>query len=198
MTLGDNSITLHRMHRMGICHRVIVTHDCVMPAKHEANVPMRMEDDGIPLPPYNWATEPQGLGLGVMATRTLFSDSQSQLVACFLNNSLKAKSLSANSLLSMAEPVQCLSSTRCELDKLMFADSNTLCDSMLSDECVVPVSSSLQLATVPTDGTELRASSISTVTLDATDPDSYSSSAGDQQDHISSLLHSSDIPVTET
>jgi len=27
-----------------------VTHDCIIPAKHEANVPVRMEDDGVPLP----------------------------------------------------------------------------------------------------------------------------------------------------
>jgi len=148
---------------------------------------MRMMDDGVPLPPCEWAIEPQGLGLGVMAARTLFSDSQSQLVARVLNNLLEPKSLSANSLLSMAELVQCLSNTGCELDNLMFADSNALCDCMLSDESVVPVSSSLQPATVPTDGTELCALSVSAATLDATDPES-SSSAGDEQDHISSLL----------
>jgi len=55
-----------------------------------------MKDDGIPLPPGEWAIEPQGLGLGVMAARTLFSDSQSQLVARVLNNLLKPKTLSAN------------------------------------------------------------------------------------------------------
>jgi len=78
----------------------------------------------------------------------------------------------------------------------MFADSNAQCDSMLSDESVVPVSPSLQPATVPTDGTELRASSVSAVTPDVTDPDSSSSSAGDQLDHISSLLHSLPLDLT--
>jgi len=77
---------------------------------------VRMEDNGVPLPPCDWAIEPQGLGPGVMAARTLFSDSQSQLVARVLNNLLKPKSFSANLLLSMAEPVQCLSGTGCELD----------------------------------------------------------------------------------
>jgi len=42
--------------------RIVVTHDCVVPAKHEANVSMHMEDDGIPLPPGDWAIELQGLG----------------------------------------------------------------------------------------------------------------------------------------
>ena len=116
MTLGDKSITLHRMHQIGISRHVIVTCNCIIPAKHEANVPVRMEDDGVPLPPCDWAIEPQGLGPGVMAARTLFSDSQSQLVARVLNNLLKPKSFSANLLLSMAEPVQCLSGTGCELD----------------------------------------------------------------------------------
>jgi len=100
----------HR-HRAGICRRIVVTHDCVILAKHEVNVSMHMEDEGVPLPPNDWAIEPQGLGPGVMAARTLFSDLQSQLVARVLNNSLKPKSLRANSLLSMAEPVQCLSGT---------------------------------------------------------------------------------------
>jgi len=33
-----------------ICRRVVVAADCIVPAKHEANVPVRMEDDGLPLP----------------------------------------------------------------------------------------------------------------------------------------------------
>ena len=64
--------------RGGICRRVVVIDDCVMPAKHEANVTTRMEDDGLTLPPGDWAVEPQGLRPGVMAARTLFSDSQSE------------------------------------------------------------------------------------------------------------------------
>jgi len=94
---------------------------------------VRIEDDSIPLPPGDWAIEPQSLGPGVMAAHTLFSDSQSQLVARVLNNS-KPKMLSANSLLSMAEPVQCLSSTGCRSIDSVFADSNACCDPMLSDE----------------------------------------------------------------
>ena len=77
------------MRREGICRRIVVAHDCVVPAKDEANITVHMEDDGISVPPGDWAVEPQGLGPGVMAARILFSDSQSQLVARVLNNSLK-------------------------------------------------------------------------------------------------------------
>ena len=88
VTLGDRCIKVHRRNRANICRRVVVAADCVVPAKHEMNVLVRMEDDGSTLPPYNWAIEPQGLGPNVMSARTLFSDSQPQLVARVLNLSL--------------------------------------------------------------------------------------------------------------
>jgi len=91
----------------------------------------------------DWAIEPHGLGPGVMAARTLFSDSQTQCVARVLNNLLKPKTLQANSLLSMAEPVQCLSGTGDELDNLSIADSDFLNVCVHSDELSMPVSSSL-------------------------------------------------------
>ena len=68
-----------------------------------------MEDDGLTLPPYDWAIEPQGLGPNVMTAHTLFSDSQPRLVARVLNNSCDDKVLPADTFLGMAEPVQCLS-----------------------------------------------------------------------------------------
>ena len=55
---------MHRRHREGVCRRIIVAHDCMVPAKHEASVTVRMKDDGIPFPPGDWAVEPQGLGPG--------------------------------------------------------------------------------------------------------------------------------------
>jgi len=78
-----------------------------------------------------------------MAAHTLFSDLQSLLVARVLNNSLKPKTLTANSLLSMAKPVQCLSGTGCEPTDSLFADDNACCDSSLSDESALPVSPGL-------------------------------------------------------
>jgi len=90
--------------------------------------------------------------------------------------------LSANSFLSMAEPVQCLSASS------MFDGSSFSCDAMLSNESALPVSSSPLSNMIWTDGTELRASSVSTATVEATAPDSPSSSSEGQLDHIEGLL----------
>jgi len=182
---------VHRRHRAGVCHRIVVTHDCVIPAKHEANVSVHMEYEGVPIPPCDWAIESRGLCPGVMATRTLFSDSQSQLVACVLNNSLKPKSLRANSLLSMAEPVQCLSHTgNCELNNSLFADSDVSSDLVLPDESAMPVLSSLYPTMAQTDGTELCTLTVSLTTAEPTYSDSSTLPAGDAHDHINNLLHS--------
>jgi len=70
---------------------------------------VHMEDDGLTLPPYDWAIEPQGLGPNVTTAQTVFSDSQPQLVARVLNNSSEDKVLFTDTFLSMVEPVQCLS-----------------------------------------------------------------------------------------
>jgi len=40
VTLGDKTIKVHRRQRTGISHRVVVATDCIVPAKHEANVPV--------------------------------------------------------------------------------------------------------------------------------------------------------------
>jgi len=125
-----------------------------------------------------------------MTARTLFSDTQPQLVARVLNNSLKDKSLSANSFLSMAEPVQCLSGTGYEPASLMFDSSSSNCDVMLSEESILRVSSSPLSHLMSTDGTELCASSVSEATVEATASGSSSSSSEGQLDHIGSLLRS--------
>jgi len=198
VTLGDHCIKMHRRHRAGICRHIVVAHDCVMPARHKANVTVCMKDDGIPLPLSDWAVEPQGLGPGVMAARTLFSDSQSQLVARVLNNSLKPKSLRANSLLGMAEPVQCLSgSGSAELSDFLFADSGNSSDFALHDESVMPVSSSLRSPMAQTEETGLHASTVSSTTAGSTDSDSSTSHSGDAQDHIDSLLRSLPSDLTD-
>jgi len=147
-----------------------------------------MEDDGLPLPLYNWAIEPQGLGPNVMTARTLFSDTQPQLVARVLNNSLEDKLLSANAFLSMAEPVQCLSDDGYEPASLTFDGSSSKCDAMLFDETAPPVLSSLLSPQMSADGTELHASSVSATTVEATASDSSLPSSEGQQDHIESLL----------
>ena len=143
---------------------------------------MPLEDDGIPIPPCDWAIEPQGLGPGVMAARTLFSNTQDQLIACVLNNSLQAKSLSTNSFLSMAELVQCLSGTDCHSTGLVFAENSDFCDTLLLDESVLSASPGRLSATVSTDETDLRASSVAATTAEALVPGSSSPSSEVQLD----------------
>jgi len=184
VTLGDKSIKVHRRHRKGICRRVVVATDCIVPNKHEANVPVRMEDDGLLLPPYDWATEPQGLGPAC----TLFSNSQPQLVARVVNNSLEDKLVSANGFLSMAEPVQCLSDDGHKPASLMFRGNRYQCDAMLSEESALPVSSSILSSQMYASETEFRTSSVSATTVKAPASGSSPPSSEGQQDHIESLL----------
>jgi len=47
VTLGGRKIQAHRGSREGICRRIVVAHDCVVPARHEANIAVRMEADNI-------------------------------------------------------------------------------------------------------------------------------------------------------
>jgi len=147
-----------------------------------------LEDDGVPIPPCDWAIEPHGLGPGVMAVRTLFSDTQDKLIARVLNNFVKDKSLSANSFLSVAEPVQCLSGTKCHTSRLVFAEHGDLRDSGLFDESILSATPGCLSAMVTTDETDARASSVAATTAEASAASSSSPSSEAQSDHISSLL----------
>ena len=84
---------------------------------------------------WDFAVEPQGIGPGVMTACTLFSDGQTQLTARVLNHSLKPITLKVNSLLSTAEPVQCISgSGSADLsDVSLVGSSNSYCLLYTSD-----------------------------------------------------------------
>jgi len=147
-----------------------------------------MEDDGLPLPSYDWAIEPQGLGPNVMTARTLFSDTQSLLVARVLNNSTRDKTLSANSFLSMGEPVQCLSYTASDPASMTTDSSSPFCASQLFQEPFLPATSSLSPNPVSADGTVRLASPVSSATVDAKASGSTPPFSEGQLDHIESLL----------
>jgi len=99
----------------------------------------------------------------------------------------------------MAEPVQCLSGTgNVELSNTSFVDSDDSSDFVLHDESVkMPVSFSLQPIPGQTDGTELRASTVSSMTADTTDPDSSTLSVGEASNHIDSLLCSLSLDLSD-
>jgi len=185
VTLGDRCIKVHRRNRVSICRRVVVASDCTIPAKHEANVLVRMEDDGLTLPPYDWAIEPQGLGPNVMTARTLFSDSQPQPVARVLNNSSEDKILSADTFLSMAEPVQCLSDGSHKPTSPLAKGNQSHYDTLFWGESASPAPPCSPSSQTPAGETVLRASSVSTAMDEAM---ASSSSTEGMQDHIEGLL----------
>jgi len=126
-----------------------------------------------------------------MTACRLFSDTQPQLVARVLNNSLKDKLLSVNLFLSMVEPVQCLSGTGYEPSSLIFDGSSSNGDSMLFEEYALPVSSSPLSTTMSAEGVALRASSVSATTVEVTASGSSPPSPSEGQlYHIESLLRS--------
>jgi len=188
VTLGDRCIKVHRRHRTGICRRVVVASDCIVPTKHEANVLVHMEDDGLTLPPYDWAIEPQGLGPNVMTAHTLLSDSQPQLVARVLNNSSEDKMLSADTFLSMAESILCLLDDGHKSASSMAKGDKSQYDALFLGESASPVPLGSSSSQVSADETALRAASVSTATDDATASSSSTPSTEGLQDHIESLL----------
>jgi len=134
-----------------------------------------------------------------MAARTLFSDSQSQLVARVLNNSLQPISLRANSLLNTAEPLQCLSgSGSADLSDVSLVDSSNSIDCVMPDESVMLVPDSLRSSPPTTVEMGLRAATVSsTTTVDRTDSDSSDSPSENAHDHIDSLLRGLPSDLTD-
>ena len=125
-----------------------------------------------------------------MTTHTLFSDTQTLLVARVLNNSTQDKTLSANSFLSMAEPVLCLSNTDCDPASMSTDDNSPFCVSQLFKEPSLPAPPSLSPNPVPADGTVRLASSVSSAAVDAKASGSSPPSSEGPLDHIESLLRS--------
>jgi len=69
------------------CRQVTVSEDFIVPARHEANVPVRMTDRDIPHPNDNWVIETKQLSSRVMTARTLISGKRRRLVARVCNYS---------------------------------------------------------------------------------------------------------------
>jgi len=71
--LGDRVIRAYRRTLGKTCRQVTVSEDFIVPARHEANVPVRMTDRDIPHPNDNWVIETKQLSSRVMTVRTLIS-----------------------------------------------------------------------------------------------------------------------------
>ena len=123
-----------------------------------------------------------------MTARTLFSDSQPQLVERVLNNSSEDKVLSADTFLSMAEPVQCLSDGSHKPASALAKGNQSQYDALFWGESAPPAPPCSPSSQTPASETVLRASSVSTVTDEATASSSSTPSTEGTQDHIEGLL----------
>ena len=63
---GDRVIHAYRCTRGKVCRQVIVSENYIVPARHEANVPVKMSDKDIPHPTDNWVIETKQLSSRVM------------------------------------------------------------------------------------------------------------------------------------
>ena len=83
-----------------------MSEDYIVPARHEANVPVKMSDKDIPHSTDNWVIETKQLSCRVMTTRTVISEDQERLVARVCNYSDEPHELKADYYLARAEPVE--------------------------------------------------------------------------------------------
>ena len=63
---GDRVIHAYRRTFGKVCRWVMVLEDYIVPARREANVPVKMSDKDIPHPTDNWVIETKQLSLTVM------------------------------------------------------------------------------------------------------------------------------------
>ena len=124
--LGDRESHAYQRTLGWMCRHVMVSETVVVPARHEANVPVKVLDNGIPHPTEEWAVKPHQLKSRVMPARTLFNGSSQQFVARVCNYSDELYELVADSYLARAEPVEPVPETGGQLSRTELArnDSN--------------------------------------------------------------------------
>jgi len=81
LQFGDRVIHAYRRTSGRMCRQVTVSENFIVPARHEANVPVKMSDRDIPHPADNWVIETKQLSSRVMTARTLVGGKQKRLVA---------------------------------------------------------------------------------------------------------------------
>jgi len=83
----------------------VVAEKFTIPARHEANVPVRMESDGELQPTVEWAVESRMIKDGVRVACTLLGDENMVRVARILNQSNSSFRLEEGDYFATAEPV---------------------------------------------------------------------------------------------
>jgi len=90
----------------------MVSENYIVPARHEANVPVKMSNKDIPHPTDNWVMETKQLSTRVMTAWTLIDGKQKRLVARVCNYSDEPYELKADYYLARAEPMECIPGPR--------------------------------------------------------------------------------------
>jgi len=57
--VGDHLLKTHKKRNNDACKRVVVTERCVVPPRHEANVPVRVMEDETDCQSIEWVVEPR-------------------------------------------------------------------------------------------------------------------------------------------
>ena len=113
--MGDHELKTHKKSSVDTSCRVVVAERCVVPPRHEANVAVKVARvKAEKVEPVYWAVEPRELTPGVVAARTLLSNSTCVLVRV-LNYSDSQVALEPDSYFSCAEPVVVTDSTSPEI-----------------------------------------------------------------------------------
>jgi len=98
---GDHVVHAYRCTLGKVCRQVMVSENFIVPARHEANVSVKMSDKDIPHPTDNWVIETKQLSSRVMTMRTLINGSQKRLVARVCNYSDEPYELKADYYLAV-------------------------------------------------------------------------------------------------
>ena len=89
LSFGDQTIHTCQWTLGRVCRQLMVSEDYIVPARHEANVPVKMSDKDIPHLVDDWVIETKQLSSRVMTVRTLINGNQKRLVTRICNYSEK-------------------------------------------------------------------------------------------------------------
>jgi len=103
--IGDRLIRTYPRKHTDICRRIVVSEECVVPPRHEANIPARMMHDSTVNSTSDWLVEPREIRPGVVAARTLVGGVSADVMARVCNCLDTPHVFREDSLLGLAEPV---------------------------------------------------------------------------------------------
>jgi len=137
---GDRVIHTYQRTLGKVCIQVMVSENYTVPARHGANVPVKMLDRDIPHPTDNCVIETTQLSSRVITAQTLIDGKQKRLVTRVCNYSNKPYELKADYYLARAEPVECIPGPGEKLsDELRTGSGINMLSMSMSTRATVPM-----------------------------------------------------------